>query len=444
MDRADRDGDALMYSIMWRIMPLMVALMMLSVIDRSNVSYAKLQMVSGLGMTETAYGLASSLFFIGSLVFEVPSALAAHRFGARLWFARILLTWGLLTVLLGFTFSGSLFAAARFLIGAAEAGAYPGIIFYLTLWFPKRYRVQAVALMTIGSPLGNMFGSLFGGLLLNLDGVLGLAGWQWVFIATGLPAVLLFVLILKYLPDGPQDAGFISEREKSWLAAELARGEISQTLHTNPLRVLLDWRVWWFSLVYSMITLALYCVIYWLPTVVKGFGATSTQNGLLNSLPWAMVALMLLWIPRHLREHRSVLIGMALIALCGAAAFLMSTMLPENWMRYIAFVLGTPCISLMFPCFWYLPSQIFKGAHAAAAMAAITTLGSLGGFLSQNLMPWVAHWSGSALAAMTVPAMSLALLALSAMIMLAAWRVPSNVSFDFGPAPDSERTQPAS
>ena len=444
MNRVDRDGDALMYSIMWRIMPLMVALMMLSVIDRSNVSYAKLQMVSGLGMTETAYGLASSLFFIGSLVFEVPSALAAHRFGARLWFARILLTWGLLTVLLGFTFSGSLFAAARFLIGAAEAGAYPGIIFYLTLWFPKRYRVQAVALMTIGSPLGNMFGSLFGGLLLNLDGALGLAGWQWVFIATGLPAVLLFVLILKYLPDGPQDAGFISEREKSWLAAELARGEISQTLHTNPLRVLLDWRVWWFSLVYSMITLALYCVIYWLPTVVKGFGATSTQNGLLNSLPWAMVALMLLWIPRHLREHRSVLIGMALIALCGAAAFLMSTMLPENWMRYIAFVLGTPCISLMFPCFWYLPSQIFKGAHAAAAMAAITTLGSLGGFLSQNLMPWVAHWSGSALAAMTVPAMSLALLALSAMIMLAAWRVPSNVSFDFGPGPDSERTQPAS
>jgi MFS family permease len=238
VDQVDRDGDVLMYRIMWRIMPLMVAFMMLSVIDRSNVSYAKLQMVSGLGMSETAYGLASSLFFIGSLVFEVPSALAAHRFGARLWFARILLTWGLLTVLLGFTFSGSIFAAARFLIGAAEAGAYPGIIFYLTLWFPKRYRVQAVALMTIGSPLGNMFGSLFGGVLLNLDGALGLAGWQWVFIATGLPAMLLFALIMKYLPDGPQTAGFIDDREKAWLAGELARGEISQTLHPNPLQVL--------------------------------------------------------------------------------------------------------------------------------------------------------------------------------------------------------------
>jgi MFS family permease len=430
MDPMDLEGDALMRRILWRIMPLMVGMMMLSVVDRSNVSYAKLQMVTGLGMSETTYGLASSLFFIGSLVFEVPSALAAHRFGARLWFARILLTWGLLTVLLGFTFSGSLFAAGRFLIGAAEAGAYPGIIFYLTLWFPKRYRVQAIALMTIGSPLGNMFGSLFGGLLLNLDGTLGLAGWQWVFIATGVPAVLLFAMIVKYLPNGPQDAGFINDREKAWLSGELSRGEISRTLHSNPLRVLLDWRVWWFSLVYSMITLALYCVIYWLPTVVKGFGATSTQNGLLNSLPWALVAMVLLWIPRHLREHRNVLVGMALIALCGAAAFLTSTMLPENWMRYTAFVVGTPCISLMFPCFWYLPSQIFKGGHAAAAMAAITTLGSLGGFLSQNLMPWVAHWSGSALAAMLVPAASLALLAVSALIMLATWRVRSNANFD--------------
>jgi MFS family permease len=434
VDPIDRDGDALMRRIMWRIMPLMVGMMMLSVIDRSNVSYAKLQMVSGLGMSETTYGLASSLFFIGSLVFEVPSALAAHRFGARLWFARILLTWGLLTVLLGFTFSGSLFAAARFLIGAAEAGAYPGIIFYLTLWFPKRYRVQAVALMTIGSPLGNMFGSLFGGLLLNLDGALGLAGWQWVFIATGMPAVLLFALIMKYLPDRPQSADFISDREKAWLAGELSRGEISSTLHTNPLRVLVDWRVWWFSMVYSMITLALYCVIYWLPTVVKGFGATVTQNGLLNSLPWALVALALLSIPQHLREHRSVLVGMALIALCGATCFMTSTMLPENWMRYVAFVVGTPCISLMFPCFWYLPSQIFKGAHAAAAMAAITTLGSLGGFLSQNLMPWVAQWSGSALGAMIVPAISLALLALSAVVMLATWRLPSGTGFAVRPS----------
>ncbi len=421
------NGDALMRRIMWRIMPLLIGMMLLAVIDRSNVGYAKLQMVQGLGMSETTYGLASSLFFIGYALFEVPSALAAHKFGARLWFARILVTWGVLTVLLGFTFTGSIFAAVRFLVGVAEAGAYPGIIFYLTLWFPKRYRVQAVALLTIGSPLGNMFGSLFGGVFLDLNGLFGLAGWQWVFIATGAPALILVVLILKYLPNGPEQANFLAPAEKTWLAAELGRGEISQAMHTNPLRVLLDLRVLWFALVYTMITLSLYGVIYWLPTVVKGFGATSTQNGLLNALPWAVAAVVLTWLPRHLREHRTVLLGMAAIAFCGMAAFFTSTLLPQNWMRYVALAIGTPCVSLLFPCFWYLPSQIFKGAHAAAAIAAISTIGSLGGFAAQNLMPWVAQTTGSALAAMAVPALSLALLSASALAMLATWRLGPHV-----------------
>ncbi len=192
-----------------------------------------------------------------------------------------------------------------------------------------------------------------------------------------------------------------------------------------------------------MITLALYGIIYWLPTVVMGFGTTGTQNGLLNALPWAVAAVVLVWLPRHLREHRTVLVGMALIALCGMSAFFTSTMLTQNWMRYVALAVGTPCVSLLFPCFWYLPSQIFKGAHAAAAIAAISTIGSLGGFVAQNLMPWVAHWTGSALAAMAVPATSLALLAVSALIMLATWRVRPHVVFDAAsmlPAA-AERTQ---
>jgi MFS family permease len=444
MDIVDRDGSAaLMNRIMWRIMPLLMGMMMLSVIDRSNVGYAKLQMASSLGMTETMYGLASSLFFIGYSFFEIPSALAAHRFGARVWFARILLTWGLLTVALGFTMSGSVFAAVRFLVGVAEAGAYPGIVFYLTLWFPKRYQVQAVALLTIGSPLGNMFGSLFGGAFLDLNGLFGLAGWQWVFIVTGAPAVILLVLILRLLPDNTLKADFLAPAEKAWLADELRRDETAAAMHTSPLRVLIDLRVWWFALVYTMITLALYGIIYWLPTVVMGFGTTGTQNGLLNALPWAVAAVVLVWLPRHLREHRTVLVGMALIALCGMSAFFTSTMLTQNWMRYVALAVGTPCVSLLFPCFWYLPSQIFKGAHAAAAIAAISTIGSLGGFVAQNLMPWVAHWTGSALAAMAVPATSLALLAVSALIMLATWRVRPHVVFDAAsmlPAA-AERTQ---
>jgi MFS family permease len=439
MDLIDRDGgDVLMRRIMWRIMPLLTGMMLLAVIDRSNVGYAKLQMVTSLGMSETTYGLASSLFFIGYSLFEVPSALAAHRFGARLWFARILVTWGLLTMLLGFIFNGTLFAAVRFLVGVAEAGAYPGIIFYLTLWFPKRYRVQAVALLTLGSPLGNMFGSLFGGALLDFDGLLGMAGWQWVFLVTGAPALILMALVLKYLPDNPAKAGFLKPAEQAWLSQEIGRDEVARQMHTNPLRVLVDLRVWWFALVYTMITLALYGIIYWLPTVVKGFGVTATQNGLLTALPWATAAIVLTWLPRHLREHRTVLIGMALIALCGMAAFFTSTMLTLNWMRYVALAVGTPCISLLFPCFWYLPSQIFKGAHAAAAIAAISTIGSLGGFAAQNLMPWVSQLTGSPLAAMAVPAASLALLALSAVIMLATWRVAPDTNFNLAPAASAD------
>ena len=420
------DEEALMRRVMWRICPLLMGILLLAVIDRSNVGYAKLQMVSRLGLTETAYGLASSLFFIGYSLFEVPSALAAHRFGARLWFARILLTWGLLTILLAFTVTGSLFAAVRFLVGVAEAGAYPGIIYYLTLWFPTRYRVQAVALLTIGSPLGNMFGALFGGVLLDLDGWGGLAGWQWVFLVTGLPALLLTLVILKYLPDGPRQATFLSSGEQAWLQRELDRDGAANPAHGTLLQVLFDRRVLGFSFVYTLITLALYGNIYWLPTVVKDFGVTGTQNGLLTALPWALAGLALIWLPRYLREQQSVLRAMTIIALCSMTAFFFATLLPQNWMRYVGLAIGTPCISLTFPCFWYLPSQIFKGAHSAAAIAVISTIGSLGGFAAQNVMPWVAQTSGSALAAMTVPAASMALLAISAMLML-VWRrgVPS-------------------
>jgi nitrate/nitrite transporter NarK len=177
--------------------------------------------------------------------------------------------------------------------------------------------------------------------------------------------------------------------------------------------------------------------------VVKGFGTTGTQNGLLNALPWAVAAVVLIWLPRHLREHRTVLIGMALIALCGMAAFFTSTLLTQNWMRYVALAVGTPCISLLFPCFWYLPSQIFKGAHAAAAIATISTVGSLGGFAAQNLMPWVAQWAGSPLAAMAVPAISLAVLVVSALIMLMTWRVAPGPGFTLTSVatPEAKRSQ---
>ena len=194
MDRVV-DETKLMSRIIWRIMPILMLVYLVAVIDRSNIGFAKLQMARELKMSEQAFGLASSLFFIGYLICEIPSTLAIHRFGARAWLTRILVSWGAVTVAMAFVSSDWTFTVMRFLLGIAEAGAYPGIIYVTSIWFPQAYRVRVMGIITLGSAFGNMFGALASGPLLDLHGLLGLSGWQWVFIATGAPAVLLGLLV---------------------------------------------------------------------------------------------------------------------------------------------------------------------------------------------------------------------------------------------------------
>jgi MFS family permease len=413
MQSSDSPADhALLNRVFWRVMPIVMLMYMVAVIDRQNVGFAKLQMVHALGMSEMAYGLASSLFFIGYLVFEVPSALAVHRFGARVWFARIVLTWGLLTILLGFCVSGSMFTAMRFLLGSAEAGLYPGLIYYLTLWFPRSYQVRALGVLTLGSAIGNMAGSIMGGLFLNINGWLGFAGWQWVFIATGIPALIVTALIWIYLPDTPERAGFLTSPEKTRLLAAIERERIPVTGHASIWSALVDPRTLLFSFAYVLILTSLYGVIYWLPTVIKGFGATGSLNGLLNAIPWGIATVMLLILPRRLRDEQEVLLTMAAIAALGVVCFLVSISADSVMVRFIALAIGTPCISLVLPCFWSIPPRYFNGAQAAASVAAISSFGNIGGFLAQNIMPWVAKQAGTPGAAMYVPAACLVVLAI--------------------------------
>ncbi len=411
------EDSALMRRVLWRIMPLVTLIYLVAIIDRSNIGFAKLQMLQQIGLTEAAYGLGASLFFIGYLFFEVPSALAVHRFGARIWLARILATWGLCTILLAFTTNGTVFYVLRFLLGVAEAGAYPGLIFYMTLWFPQSYRVRVLGYLTLGSAIGNMFSSLMGGALLDLDGLAGLAGWQWVFIATGVPAIIMTGVTLWALPRNPATANFLSAPDRARLEAAVAQDRQDVAVRGSPWRMLWDRDVLLYSGLYILILTSLYGVIYWLPTVVRGFGVTGTQNGLLNSLPWAIAAVMLLWLPGRLKRHESVLVTTSLISLVGVIAFASSTMLPVTWMRYVALAVGTPCVSLLLPCFWSMPYRVFSGAYAATAIAAISMVGNFGGFLSQNLMPWVASEAGTPVAAMMVPAVCLAAAGLSAVAM---------------------------
>ena len=410
------DEERLIGRVTWRLLPLLTILFLVAFVDRQNVGFAKLQMVGALHMTEVAYGLGSSLFFIAYLVFEIPSTLALYKYGARVWLARIMLTWGIITVLLAFAPSQTAFYILRLLLGVAEAGLYPGILYYMTLWFPQRHRTRVMGLFTLGSALGNMLGAMLGGPLLDLDGLFGFAGWQWVFLATGAPPILLTFVVLKYLPATPMAASFLAPAERTWLTQRIA-AEKSPSMHADrPLAALWDWRVLGFALVYMLMSTSLYGVSYWLPTVVKGFGVSATTNGLLNMIPWGFSALMLAWLPRRLRRDRTMLRAVTVIAICGIACFVASTQLPSNSLRFAALVLGAPCIQLLYPCFWSIPPRFFTGARAAASIAAINSIGNLGGFWGQNLMPYVGNVTRSTILPMLVPAACLTVLGLAALI----------------------------
>ncbi|SEK11041.1 Major Facilitator Superfamily protein [Paraburkholderia diazotrophica] len=413
MSQIQTAEQAVVKKIAWRLMPLLVVMFLIAFIDRQNVGFAKLQMVHALGMSEASYGLGASLFFIGYLLFEVPSTLALHRFGARLWLARIMVTWGAITIAMAFTRSMELFYVFRFALGVAEAGFYPGVIFYLTLWFPQSHRTRMLGFFTLGSALANMLGSLAGGLLLSLDGNLGLAGWQWVFVATGAPAIVVALVALRFLPESVERAPFLSDEEKDVIVTALRREAPTQAVAEHPWRALVDRRVLMFACGYMLMSTSLYGVTYWLPTLLKSGGVShSSLNGLLNMIPWMLAALLLLWLPAKLKREGVVLKAMAMVAGIGVIGFALSLVLPGLPLRFAALVLGGACIPLLYPCFWSLPPRYFAGARAAASIAAINSIGNLGGFFAQNLMPYVGKAAGNASAPMLVPVVCLTLLGL--------------------------------
>ncbi|GJH01668.1 MFS transporter [Paraburkholderia terrae] len=405
-----------------RLMPLLGLLYLVAYIDRSNISFAKLQMLGSLGLSEVAYGLGASLFFIGYLIFEVPSNVLLHKYGAPKWMARIMFTWGVVTILLAFTQNATMFYVLRFLLGASEAGLYPGVIYYLTLWFPQRHRVRMLGYFTVGSSLGNMVGAPICGWLLDKGGLLGLQGWQLVFIVTGIPSVLLTLVVLFCLPASPREAKFLNDEEKNWLArtldSESAQARKSAAGHGTLLSVLTAPRVIGMALYYMMLSISVYGVSYWLPTLVKGFGVSNTTNGFLNIIPWLMATIVLAWLPSKLRAGNRAIIAMLASALLGMVFFLSSVFLPTNTLRFVALCFGAPCMYLLIPCFWTLPPKFLFGARAAAGIAAINSLGNIGGFIAQNLVPFVKQTTGSTQAPMLIPAACMLIFAFVTMFVL--------------------------
>ena len=409
-------GRSTIRRITFRLMPLLMLLYMIAYIDRQNVSFAKLQMVGDLGLSETAYGLGAALFFIGYCLFEIPANLFLEKVGARLWFARIMATWGLVTIELGFSWNQTSFYILRFLLGVAEAGFFPGVLYVLTLWFPVTHRARAVGMFMIASAVANAVGAGIGGLLLDLDGTAGLRGWQWVFIATGIPALLLVPVVWRYLPRGPQDAGWLSVAQKDWLASTL-RAEGERQPHGSVLAVLRDPRVLMLCGAYLGFPLAAYGLSYWLPTIVRGFGVGNTTNGFLNILPWICVGLALWGVPKLAAGRPGQRWYIAGPALTGALFLVIAVLVPGNAFKFAALCVAAGAIFSGQPVFWTLPPRFLTGASAAAGFAAINSVGNLGGFVAQSVVPRIRDETGSDLAPMLFLAGCLALAAIAVLLV---------------------------
>lgn len=392
----------------WRLMPVLVLMFLAAFIDRQNIAFAKLQMVSELQISEAAFAFGASLFFIGYVIFEIPSALALQRYGARRWLGLLMLGCGIVTLALAFTASSEMLCMLRFLLGAIEAGIYPGVVYYLATWFPDPYRIRMLGFFTLGSSLGNMVGGPVNGALLDAHGAFGLAGWQWVFVGGGLLGLVLTFVVLAFLPSSPQAAMFLSDKDRSLLAEMHRRVPVTAAAaDKNPWSALWDPVVIGFGLIYILLVTSYYGLTYWMPTVVRDFGVSSTANGFLNAVPWAIAAVALIVVPPLLGSDRSIFRFAAGVTLLGCICFLASVMLTDNVSRFVALAIGGPCIAVLNPCFWTFPSRYFSGKRAAASIAAINAIGNIGGFFAPNLAPWMQQVTGSVDGPMLVPAFCL-------------------------------------
>lgn len=415
--------------VMRRISWLTTLIYMVAIIDKQNVSFAKLQMVHTLNISETAFGAAASLFFVGSLVVEIPSTLLSYKVGVRRWMATLMLLWGGATMAMAAVHSGGAFALLRLLVGSFEAGLYPGIVMYYSLWLPRSYQVRALAFLTLGSALGNMAGSGLGGLLLSLDGVLHVAGWQFVFLVTGGLAVCLAPVILLLLPDRPDSGRFLSKDDSRILLDMIAREKTGQIVHTHGyLGVVFNPKILAIAFFYTSVATALIAVIYWTPTLFKTHGMSDLRNGYVSMLPWLLTAIVLMVVPRLLRTDSRTTFAAMTAGFLGAACFGVSAVSSHPVIVVAATVIGTPCISLLFPCILSLPSRYFDGYKAAAAIASLCIYGSSGGIIAQVAMPLFARVLGNPGAAMLFPASCLGIVGAGALTLhlVRTTRVPEH------------------
>jgi D-galactonate transporter len=384
-------------AISWRLIPFLVLAYFLSYLDRVNLGFAALTMNKELNFSPTVFSWGAGIFFIGYFLFEVPSNLALEKFGASRWIARIMITWGIISALMALVGGVWSFYGVRFLLGVAEAGFFPGIILYLTYWYPAKYRARFLAAFAVAVPVSTVIGAPISGLLLDLDGAMGLQGWQWLFIIEGIPSVLLGLVTWFYLTDRPAKADWLTTEQKAWLAAQLD-GETAAkqaASHFTLGQALASSKVIALSLIYFGFVAALYGMQFWLPTIVKAFGFSNAQTGFVIAVPYLFgTVAMILW-ARHSDATRErvmhvgapLLLTAVALGICGYVTDPMTTM--------VVLTVAAIGVFCTFGVFWTLPTAWLSGTAAAGAIALINSIGNLAGFAGPYLIGWVKESTGS-------------------------------------------------
>ena len=375
----------------WRIIPFLILCYFVAYLDRVNIGFAQLQMKGDLNFSDAVYGFGAGIFFLGYFIFEVPSNLILHRVGARVWIARIMITWGLISAATLFVTTPTQFYVMRFLLGVAEAGFFPGIILYLTYWYPAARRSQMTAWFMSAVPLSGLVGGPVSGWILHhFHGQHGWAGWQWLFVLEGLPAVVLGIITLFYLDNGIAHAKWLSADEKGALQHALDQEAQAKSSH-SALEGLAQPRVWLMALIYFSVVIGLYGLSFWLPLLIKSTGVTDPLSiGWLVALPYGVSVVAMILVGRSSDKRHERRWHVAIPALIGAAGLVLSTLWSsDTTLAMVALTLATVGIMVVLPLFWALPNAFLAGSAAAAGIALINALGNLAGFFGPSIIGWV-------------------------------------------------------
>jgi MFS family permease len=387
-----------------RIVPFLFLCYILAYLDRVNVGFAKLQMLKELSLSDAAFAGGAGIFFIGYFFFEVPSNVLLKKYGARMWIARIMISWGVISACMIFVKGQWSFYGMRFLLGLAEAGFFPGVIFYLTLWYPSKLRSTRTAWFVAAIAVSGVVGNPISGWIMDsLSGAAGLAGWQWLFLSEGIPSVLVGFLVIFYLESSIEEAKWLTSEEKALLARNLEAEDRHKTQHKLS-DAFASGKVWVLCAIYFTLMIGLYGIAFWLPTIVKAFGMKGyLRVGLVTAIPYGAAVIGMIFLSNHSDKTGERRLHYVVNVLAGAAGLILSGVFASTPVLAIVFLsMGTLGVIGSMPLFWPLPSAFLAGTAAAAGIGIVNSVGNLGGYIGPNIPVWAKHYSGDPSAALYV------------------------------------------